>query len=168
MVATTTSSKPPKSSHYGTGHHRWCTTTTIIIITTTFLVTTTSIGINIIMSVLITTTILVHLFTISATNIIFIVATVLNTKSSSLTPTLTSSLSSLPSSYSHYLPLCHHNHLNFLVKIHIKLSVLQTSRNVLKHMIQKWGGHIWPFHDALRPPQIFDCKRQTETSLQKL
>ena len=41
--------------------------------------------------------------------------------------------------------------LNFLVKIHIKLFVLQTSRNVLKHMIQKWGGHIWPFHDALRP-----------------
>ena len=41
--------------------------------------------------------------------------------------------------------------LNFLVKIHIKLFVLQTYRNVLKHMIQKWGGHIWPFHDALRP-----------------
>ena len=40
--------------------------------------------------------------------------------------------------------------LNFLVKIHIKLFVLQTSRNVLKHMIQKWGGQIWPFHDALR------------------
>ena len=59
MVAT--SSRPPKSSHYGTGHHRWCATTTIIIITTTLLVTTTSIEINIIMSVLITTTILVHL-----------------------------------------------------------------------------------------------------------
>ena len=26
-----------------------------------------------------------------------------------------------------------------------------TSRNVLKHVIHKWGGHIWPFHDVLRP-----------------
>ena len=44
--------------------------------------------------------------------------------------------------------------LNFWVKIHIKLIVLQTSRNVLKHVIQKWGGHIWSFHDALRPQRI--------------
>ena len=41
--------------------------------------------------------------------------------------------------------------LNFLVKITIQLFLLQTSRNVLKHVIHKWGGHIWPFHDALRP-----------------
>ena len=40
---------------------------------------------------------------------------------------------------------------NFLVKITIQLFLLQTSRNVLKHVIHKWGGHIWPFHDALRP-----------------
>ena len=40
---------------------------------------------------------------------------------------------------------------NFLVKISIQLFLLQTSRNVLKHVIHKWGGHIWPFHDALRP-----------------
>ena len=48
--------------------------------------------------------------------------------------------------------------LNFLVKIHIKLFVLQTSRNVLKHMIQKWGGHIWPFHDALRPHRFLTVR----------
>ena len=41
--------------------------------------------------------------------------------------------------------------LNFLVKIHIQLFLLQTSRNVLKHIIHEWGGHIWPFHDDLRP-----------------
>ena len=41
--------------------------------------------------------------------------------------------------------------LNFLVKIHIQLFLLQTSRNVLKHIIHKWGGHIWPFYDDLRP-----------------
>ena len=40
--------------------------------------------------------------------------------------------------------------LNFPVKTHIKLFELQTPRNVLKHMTPKWGGHIWPFHHALR------------------
>ena len=40
---------------------------------------------------------------------------------------------------------------NFLVKITIQLFLLQSSRNVLKHAIHKWGGHIWPFHDDLRP-----------------
>ena len=43
---------------------------------------------------------------------------------------------------------------NFLVKITIQLFLLQTSRNVLKHILHKWGGHIWPFHDDLRPQQI--------------
>ena len=43
---------------------------------------------------------------------------------------------------------------NFLVKITIQLFLLQTSRNVLKHVIHKWGGHIWPFHDALRPQRL--------------
>ena len=43
--------------------------------------------------------------------------------------------------------------LNFLVKIHIQLFLLQTSRNVLKHIIHKWGGHIRPFHDDLRTPK---------------
>ena len=43
---------------------------------------------------------------------------------------------------------------NFLVKITIQLCLLQTSRNVLKHVIHKWGGHIWPFHDALRPQRL--------------
>ena len=33
---------------------------------------------------------------------------------------------------------------------YIKLFELQTPRNVLKHMTPKWGGHIWPFHHALR------------------
>ena len=41
-----------------------------------------------------------------------------------------------------------------LVKITIQLFLLQTSRNVLKHVIHKWGGHIWPFHDALRPQRL--------------
>ena len=36
------------------------------------------------------------------------------------------------------------------MKTHIQLFVLQTSRNLLKHIIHKWGGHIWPFHDDLR------------------
>ena len=44
--------------------------------------------------------------------------------------------------------------LNFLVKITIQLFLLQTSRNVLKHILHKWGGHIWPFHDDLRPQKI--------------
>ena len=44
--------------------------------------------------------------------------------------------------------------LNFLVKIHIQLFVLQTSKNVLTHIIHKWGGHISPFHDALRLHRI--------------
>ena len=43
---------------------------------------------------------------------------------------------------------------NFLVKITIQLFFLQTSRNVLKHVIHKWGGHMWPFHDALRPQRL--------------
>ena len=46
---------------------------------------------------------------------------------------------------------------NFFVKITIQLFLLQTSRNVLKHVIHKWGGHIWPFHDALRPQRLFSC-----------
>ena len=45
---------------------------------------------------------------------------------------------------------------NFLVKISIQLFLLQTSRNVLKHVIHKWGGHIWPFHDALRPQRFWN------------
>ena len=45
---------------------------------------------------------------------------------------------------------------NFLVKITIQLFLLQTSRNVLKHVIHKWGGHIWPFHDALRPQRFWN------------
>ena len=44
---------------------------------------------------------------------------------------------------------------NFLVKITIQLFLLQTSRNVLKHVIHKWGGHIWPFHNALRPQRFW-------------
>ena len=43
---------------------------------------------------------------------------------------------------------------NFLVKITIQLFLLKTSRNVLEHVIHKWGGHIWPFHDALRPQRL--------------
>ena len=43
---------------------------------------------------------------------------------------------------------------NFLVKITIQLFLLQTSRNVLKHVIHKWEDHIWPFHDALRPQRL--------------
>ena len=39
--------------------------------------------------------------------------------------------------------------LNILVKTHIQLFVLQTPRNIMKHIIHKWGGHIWPFHDNL-------------------
>ena len=27
---------------------------------------------------------------------------------------------------------------------------------VLKHVIHKWGGHIWPFHDALRPQRFWN------------
>ena len=54
--------------------------------------------------------------------------------------------------------------LNFLVKIHIQLFLLQTSRNVLKHVIHKWGGHIWPFHDALRPQRFSTVKRLTKKS----
>ena len=46
--------------------------------------------------------------------------------------------------------------LNFLVKKPIQLFLLQTSRNVLKHILHKWGGHIWPFHDDLRPQFFFD------------
>ena len=45
---------------------------------------------------------------------------------------------------------------NFLVKISIQLFLLQTSRNVLKHVIHKWGGHIWPLHDALRPQRFWN------------
>ena len=44
--------------------------------------------------------------------------------------------------------------LNFLVKKAIQLFLLQTSRNVLKHILHKWGGHIWPFRDDLRPQKI--------------
>ena len=54
--------------------------------------------------------------------------------------------------------------LNFLVKIHIQLFLMQTSRNVLKHIIQKWGGHTWPFHDALRPQRFSTVKRLTKNS----
>ena len=43
---------------------------------------------------------------------------------------------------------------NFLVKITFQLFLLQTSRNVLKHVMHKWGGHIWPFQDALRPQRL--------------
>ena len=52
--------------------------------------------------------------------------------------------------------------LNFLVKIYILLFAVQTSRNVLKHTIHKWGGHIWPFNDALRP-QGFSTVRDRDT-----
>ena len=45
---------------------------------------------------------------------------------------------------------------NFLVKITIQIFLLQTSRNVLKHVIHKWGGHIWPFQDALRPQRFWN------------
>ena len=56
--------------------------------------------------------------------------------------------------------------LNFLVKITIQLFLLQTSRNVLKHIIHiKWGGHIWPFHDALRPQRFSTVKRLTKKSV---
>merc|ERR1712208_97193 len=55
--------------------------------------------------------------------------------------------------------------LNFLVKITIQLFLLQTSRNVLKHVIHKWGGHIWPFHDALRPQRFSTVKRLTKKSV---
>ena len=48
--------------------------------------------------------------------------------------------------------------LNFLVKIHIQLFVLQTSKNVLTHIIHKWGGHISPFHDALRLHRILTVR----------
>ena len=54
---------------------------------------------------------------------------------------------------------------NFLVKITIQLFLLQTSRNVLKHVIHKWGGHIWPFHDALRPQRFSTVKRLTKKSV---
>ena len=31
-----------------------------------------------------------------------------------------------------------------------QLVVLQTCRTVLKHIMHnKWGGHIWPLHDAM-------------------
>ena len=39
---------------------------------------------------------------------------------------------------------------NSLVKTTIQSFLLQTSRNVLKHVIHKWGGHIWPC-DKVRP-----------------
>ena len=55
---------------------------------------------------------------------------------------------------------------NFLVKITIQLFLLQTSRNVLKHVIHKWGGHIWPFHDALRP-QRWNFVRKNSIFFQK-
>ena len=37
---------------------------------------------------------------------------------------------------------------------HIQLFVLQTSRNILKHILHKWGGHIWPFHDDWGPKNV--------------
>ena len=44
--------------------------------------------------------------------------------------------------------------LNFLVKTYIQLFLLHTSINVLKHTIHKWGGHIGPFPDELRPQKF--------------
>ena len=53
---------------------------------------------------------------------------------------------------------CGSKGLNLLVKIHIKLFVLQTCKNVLTHIIHKWGGHISPFHDALRLHRILTVR----------
>ena len=55
--------------------------------------------------------------------------------------------------------------LNFLVKIHIQSFVLQTSRNVLTHIIHKWGGHIWPFHDALRPHRVLTVRDRQQKKM---
>ena len=57
---------------------------------------------------------------------------------------------------------------NFLVKISIQLFLLQTSRNVLKHVIHKWGGHIWPFHDALRPQRFWNLVRKISHFFKKI
>ena len=57
---------------------------------------------------------------------------------------------------------------NFLVKISIQLFLLQTSRNVLKHVIHKWGGHIWPFHDALRPQRFWNFVRKISHFFKKI
>lgn len=62
------------------------------------------------------------------------VATVLNTTSSSLTPTLTSSLSSLPSSYSHYLPPCHHNQQSCNMSILLQVAKPSNKKFIPRHI----------------------------------
>ena len=43
---------------------------------------------------------------------------------------------------------------DFVPNIRPHLPTAHVWDNALKHVIHKWGGHIWPFHDALRPQRL--------------